>query len=116
MSESRPNPASATDRAFTAATARMMIPGTFHPSVAHSRAKPLRTRPARAGSLSSITQRAWQTARPGPGRNPLQASGLERGASCVAGWVVVLELEAPDAAAVGGGVDVAVRTLGEVVD
>ena len=70
MSESRPKPASATDRALTAAMARMMIPATFHPSVAHSRAKPRRTRPARAGSLNSITLRACQAAPPAPRAEP----------------------------------------------
>ena len=50
MSESRPNPASATDRAETAAMARMMIPATFQPSVTYSSTKPRRSSAARSGS------------------------------------------------------------------
>jgi hypothetical protein len=38
ISESKPNPASATDRAAIDAKASTMILATFHPSVAHSRA------------------------------------------------------------------------------
>jgi hypothetical protein len=77
MSESRPNPASATERALTAAMARMTIPATFHPSVAHSRAKPRRTRLARAGSLNSITPRACQAVTVGriPGMATASALG-----------------------------------------
>jgi hypothetical protein len=39
VGESKPNPASATDRAVTAATAKIAIPATFHPSAAHSSAE-----------------------------------------------------------------------------
>ena len=48
--------------------------------------------------------------------SPLQAGGWSGGGTSVAGGVGVLELEAPHAAAVRGGVDVAVRALGQVVD
>jgi hypothetical protein len=76
MSESRPNPASATERALTAAMARMTIPATFHPSVAHSRAKPRRTRLARAGSLNSITPRACRAVTVGRIPDTATASAL----------------------------------------
>jgi hypothetical protein len=43
ISESSPNPASATDRAEIAAMASTAIPATFQASVAYSRAKPRRS-------------------------------------------------------------------------
>jgi hypothetical protein len=43
ITESKPNPASATERADTAAIASTTIPITFHASVAYSRAKPRRS-------------------------------------------------------------------------
>ena len=51
ISESRPNPASATDRAETAAMARITIPATFQASVAYSSANPRRSKAFRAGSV-----------------------------------------------------------------
>jgi hypothetical protein len=58
MSESRPNPASATDLAASAATASTTIPTRFQPSVANSSAKPARIIRAStvdaAGSLVGI--------------------------------------------------------------
>src|SRR5689334_6184022 len=47
ISESRPKPTSATDRAATAANASTTIPTTFHPSVAYSRANPRRSNVSR---------------------------------------------------------------------
>jgi hypothetical protein len=68
ISESRPNPASATDRAVTAATASTAIPATFQPSVMPSRIRPRRSsmasRPVIARTGSSIATRpAWQLRR-----------------------------------------------------
>ena len=42
ISESKPNPASATDLALTAATARTTMPITFQPNVVYSSANPRR--------------------------------------------------------------------------
>jgi hypothetical protein len=42
ISESRPNPASATDRAARAASATTTVPTTFQPSVTYSRRSPRR--------------------------------------------------------------------------
>jgi hypothetical protein len=66
MSESSPNPASATDRAAMAAIARTATPITFQPSVTNSRAKPRRSKAAQAASSMMITHlslpgRAWAT-------------------------------------------------------
>src|ERR1044071_7504082 len=55
ISESRPNPASATDRALIAATASTTIPATFQPRVAHSSANPRRTRARPAASPAAVT-------------------------------------------------------------
>src|SRR6185437_13232837 len=55
ISESRPNPASATDRAAAAAIARITIPATFQPSVTYSSAKPRRSRVPRTGSSAGTT-------------------------------------------------------------
>jgi hypothetical protein len=55
ISESRPNPASATDRAKMAATASTTIPATFHASVTYSRTKPRRSTAARVASSAIAT-------------------------------------------------------------
>src|SRR6266536_3086627 len=54
MSESRPNPASATDRADMAAIARTTIPITFQHRVLYSRANPRRSRALRVLSSMAV--------------------------------------------------------------
>ena len=55
MSESSPNPASATDRAAAAAIAKTTTPITFQPSVTNSRANPRRSKAVRAASSTETT-------------------------------------------------------------
>src|SRR5581483_7021124 len=62
ISESRPNPASATDRAEAAAMASTTIPATFQASVTYSRAKPRRSRALRAGLAAGTTGTVWHPA------------------------------------------------------
>ena len=59
MRESRPKPASATDRAEIAATASTTMPTTFQPRVAYSRAKPRRSSAVRAVSFIVGIARVW---------------------------------------------------------
>jgi hypothetical protein len=63
MSESRPNPASDTDRAEMAAMARTAMPTTFQPSVAYLRANP----PAQQGLASGVVHHGHRTSLPAPG-------------------------------------------------
>ena len=60
ISESRPNPASATDRAEMAGIASTTIPATFQASVTYSRAKPRRSRALRAALSAGVTRSVWQ--------------------------------------------------------
>jgi hypothetical protein len=53
--QSRANPASATDRAETAAMANTTIPATFHASVGYSSAKPRRSSARPAGPSAIVT-------------------------------------------------------------
>src|SRR3984885_7491979 len=72
ISESRPNPASATDRAAIAAMAKMTMPATFQASVTYSKTKPRRSRAARVASSAS----AMGLSLPNPGARNLD--GLAR--------------------------------------
>jgi hypothetical protein len=60
ISESSPNPASATDRAAATATASTMIPATFQPSVTYSSTNPRRSRAVRTRSSADVTARSSQ--------------------------------------------------------
>src|SRR5690349_6053332 len=65
MRESSPKPASATDRAPTAATASTTMPTTFHPRVTYSRRNP-RLSSAESDAVSwAATAQVYQ---PAPGR------------------------------------------------
>jgi hypothetical protein len=67
ISESRPNPASATDRAGIAAIARTTIPATFQASVTYSKAKPRRSSTPRTALSAEVTAPVLQA--PASGRN-----------------------------------------------
>ncbi len=83
ISESRAKPASATDRAESAATASTTIPATFHASVAYSSANPRRSSALRTRSSATATAEVCQRRRlvpdccQGHSQLPTRETGLE---------------------------------------
>ena len=70
ISESSPNPASATDRAATAVMASTTMPTAFHPSVRYSNQNPYRNSRRRVVSCVDVTPAVWQPAFTGTGPTP----------------------------------------------
>src|SRR5258708_39712748 len=89
MSESRPKPARATDRAVTAAMARITMPATFQASVRYSWMNPAPDQRGGAGHRSSARQYLSRPGRARHGRNLLLANyrGRRHGGYDLDAWM-----------------------------